>query len=596
MFEMTGVRLSPYLDWLSRADEDAITDSVGKVAVEVEALLEAMLWGLMSEFLSGPMAPVTASLRTSDCAVQYVNFPFYSHYKSIRSPNQPWIGRYPFFFGNADPSIIQDVLRRYAFLHFALTAESKPIDFSLTGFSGNESWGLRTPPQYVTITTRDHADLEPPKAISYGTHRAHFNLAATLPPVVSLRSALKSVDMSEFEAMFSPGFRSCAVMGDRSNSEQCSRFWSAFERLRESSVAEDAAKRMLMEYGDQVSQSLASQIACLPTLLLHEDTPENRSKVGEGLARFIAWNHALGFRNIIYCPYRTLEPSKEQNGTKMISWGGAVIVLGDRVDLVKVMQGLESTNSTCPDQERLSDFVANIRIFVDLATPKVIVGDWKYYQQMKTRQQIGEEQALAVAAGLNHELLNLGEAILLNVPKGVKRQNLATRLRISARIAELVWVAYLNPKEEVSLSQLMDQLREILCWEDIVLDDGDSSSLSPNVQVQQPMVFAMAELCRNAYKHGSWQSTPPDGEAASQVPAKKTVTIAFLTQEEQLLRVTISNPTEKPDSTFDGRNPKRTGIQLKGRLLVQKVVEDLLGGRFSFAISKGHAEAVINLF
>jgi hypothetical protein len=153
----------------------------------------------------------------------------------------------------------------------------------------------------------------------------------------------------------------------------------------------------------------------------------------------------------------------------------------------------------------------------------------------------------------------------------------------------------LNPTEELRLCELLDKLREILCWEDVVLDDAGFSSSNPTTRVFAPMLYVLAELCRNAYKHGDWHTESRGTSGSSMSPSEKRIKIDFSTKSGRLSRVTVTNPTRKPPSHFDGRNVGLATIRLKGRLLVARVVEDLLGGHFTFEICNGNAEAIVEL-
>jgi hypothetical protein len=591
MHQMTANQLRPYLDWLAGIDKSLVLDAGATTTVGVESMIEAMLWRMMGSFLEGPVGRLTAYLRRGAPAIQYINFPFYSHFKSLY-PGDSWIRRYPFFLGAESCITRRDVLRRYALLHLALTTPPKPFDFTLTGFSGNEIWGLRTPPQYVTIRVTDCSSGQEPDITTVGPHATHFNLVATVPAAKALPAIASSSDVSGFEEMLTVAVQNCSAMGDQLNSGRCASFWDAFERYKELGNPGRSVFEQLTQYADLVSGHVAGRIASLPALELHEDNPKNKEKVSDGLARFIAWNHALGFSNIVYCPYRTVEPAEDQTKTRMVSWGGVIIVLSDGDSLNKVTERLQSNLSDDSEDDPITSLVSNIRIFVDLATPKAIVGDWKYYQRTMGRLQMSKSHAQAVGSGLQHELRNLGDDALLSLPRGAERDALTTNISISVGIAKLIWEAYERPQEEVTLTDLMERLRLMFRWPDVALEDYGVAASMPDVRVRLPLIYALAELCRNAYKHGYWQAVT--GRVEADMASKKTVIVEFKAAKGRLSEVRVLNPTRKPDSRFDGSSQAQNRGHLKGRNLVSAVVRDLLRGRFIFEVQAGHAIASIS--
>src|SRR5438552_2589780 len=114
---------------------------------------------------------------------------------------------------------------------------------------------------------------------------------------------------------------------------------------------------------------------------LHLRHADERPRVANGLAHFLGWNFVFGFRRIVYCPFRTLEPPSRNSEAVTISWGGAIAVLRGAGSLRGLASALVGDTTVKRKDADLWDFLRGLRLFVDVATPKVMLGDWKYFQR-----------------------------------------------------------------------------------------------------------------------------------------------------------------------------------------------------------------------
>jgi signal transduction histidine kinase len=569
--------LSEYLNWVGSA-EDGLIERSSPSVVGIEPLLEQMLWHLTTSFFKGPFIQAEQPLRQPDSAIQYFSFPLYSHFKEI-SRNEPyWLSRYPIFFGQRDHSQLVRVITQYAFLYSGLKENRPP--FSLTSFAGNIRSGLSHPPRYIVFDLKPNPTATDARGVlTPGKHV--FFLDAYLPSPPDISAKLRNVP---FDVIGRFDVGPYPVIGRQFNENNATSFWASFDEIVNVCSGLREAVEMVEQYADRVEAGIYEEVE--NKIELREQERESVQSTAKGLARFVGWNYALGFRKIIYCPFRIAEPF----GQGLVSWGGGILVLSDSVPLTTILESLDvktvsQPSGTNPADEQLSQLVAAIRFFIDVATPKVILGDWKYYQRRLERTTINIEQAEGISEGLRHELKGL-HTIVYSYVKDNKRQELIPLLETSERMARLVYLAYTKQEDVLSLPELMRELNSILQWKTVRITDNGVSSQNPNVDVAFPLLYVISELCRNAVKFSP----------GNPIKDNREVLIDFVIEDDQLTEVHVMNQTNNNDFTIDCRTREMTQPpRILGLYQVMNFVCDIFKGEFSFQIAQGRATASVKL-
>ena len=294
-----------------------------------------------------------------------------------------------------------------------------------------------------------------------------------------------------------------------------------------------------------------------------------------------AWNYVLGFKKTIYCPFRIAEPFSAGE-SQLVSWGGGILVLSDISPLQNILENLISSSevtfpydSDKPIENSLLELILGIRLFVDVATPKVIFGDWKYYQRTLESNTISKSHAEGITEGLEHEIRNLQTLVSINIENPKKKEIVDVELEVSLQISKLVWMSYVDRDKSLPLSELITRLREIIIWRTLVIKDNHDRLSHPDIFVPFPLLFVLAELCRNAYKYS----------IGNPEKSKREVNITFTIEGNARIRIDVTNKTNNTQTsaiTCESRASKKT--KMLGLTIVMKIVCDMLGGDFSFQI------------
>jgi two-component sensor histidine kinase len=371
------------------------------------------------------------------------------------------------------------------------------------------------------------------------------------------------------------------VIGTEFSIERAENFWKSFEELADKSSSIKKAIQTIEEYANIVENKFHKNIKS--RLTLRENTAKNRDSTARGLARFIAWNYVLGFKKTIYCPFRIAEPFSEGE-SRLVSWGGGILVLSNTFPLKNILHDIiSSTEASFPYafdksiENSLLELILGIRLFVDVATPKVIFGDWKYYQRTLESNTISKSHAEGITQGLEHEIRALQSLVSLNIENPKRKEIVDVELEVSLQISKLVWMSYVDRDKSLQLSELMTRLREIVTWRTLVIKDNHASLSDPDISVPFPLLFVLAELCRNAYKYST----------GNPERTKREVNITFKTEGDVLVSVNVRNKTNNTQTspiTCDSRVSKKT--KMLGLTIVMKIVCDMLGGAFSFLINE----------
>src|SRR5688572_29704622 len=66
----------------------------------IEAFLESLLWENVISFAKEVLGNINCKQAKSKPLVQYISYPFYSHYREIKKEKPFWLSRFPVFFQN----------------------------------------------------------------------------------------------------------------------------------------------------------------------------------------------------------------------------------------------------------------------------------------------------------------------------------------------------------------------------------------------------------------------------------------------------------------------------------------------------------------
>jgi hypothetical protein len=221
-----------------------------------------------------------------------------------------------------------------------------------------------------------------------------------------------------------------------------------------------------------------------------------------------------------------------------------------------------------------------MKMLVDVATSRASIGDWKYHQNAYVRTVLKREHAGAISRGFEHEIRNLQLLAGLAIREDRLTKEVLAELDGNLAVSQLVFQAYTRIEETLSVTQLLDDLRKLLeIWADLKPDitDHECDRLSP---VPYPLLFVLAELCRNGYDHSV------DGD-------KKIVHLVMRGGGKNDLDVVVTNET--PNGDMPRRGKRTSAVTFGGLDLVADLVEDGLGGKFAFEIKDGIAMATVHL-
>lgn len=385
--------ISPLVQWSIHAslDEGPVGD------VSKEQYDEYNLTFLLHSFVHGhdPIHPGPFSFSSS--IIQYVNFPMFSHHQSEKEGRDVWIDRFPIFFCNGSQEAYGPPAQRYGILYHYLRYRQKEdkLGFSLSGFAGNPSIGLKRSPRILAF------ELDPATSYDFDKSRDLYRDEEKLITFIRLRfnapqdgpipgAVLPDLQHQLFKSEdghFYPTFSKNSIYSELSE------FWDEYRRACEPS-----------EVGDQIAQALADSVNSFRQTSGWEDLrgflgeqieidPEELDNQVDGLVKFLSLNYLLGFRRILYCPSSLRNPIREESERK--SWGGLIVVLKDTVSLRNVLFPSLSMGATDDGLAKdVSRIIDASRFFVDVAGPRALIPDWIRYRELMDRKQADAQSAL----------------------------------------------------------------------------------------------------------------------------------------------------------------------------------------------------------
>jgi len=236
----------------------------------------------------------------------------------------------------------------------------------------------------------------------------------------------------------------------------------------------------------------------------------------------------------------------------------------------------------------LEPLLAAMKLFVDVSTSQASIGDWKYYQKSYARKVIQREQAAGIAQGFEHEIRNLqftaGLAILedlvpsADVPIPEEKllvDDLIWELESNLAVSRLVFDAHIHPELTISVAKLREELKKLLPERD---DFRINLDITVSGSVPKPLLFVIAELCRNAFNHSI------EGDRQADLKLTQTST--------GKLRLVVINKTRNANRPRTGTLDSET---FGGQNLAARVVKQILRGRFTFEIHNGLATAIVTV-
>lgn len=534
----------------------------------VESVLEDMLWEHTASFVRGPLAAMGTVLEPAHELIQYFSYPLYSHYKAGERKEPYWVGKCPIYFGGGNEQAQASAVARYSILYRGFI--QKTTGFSFTGFAGNRGWGAdSSSPRFVIFNFVEEVHASPMVRVANSGGVLHFE--------IELNSADKDFSnyiSSAINTSTTPPSLPFIANNFFANDKDC--FFKWFQDLQASSDCA-ACEFALLESIKHIPAVLKTTLEPeLKKILLSE-----QSKIDtEGLAHFMALNTVLGFRKLIYIPYRTVEPSTDHSGSDVISWGGIILALKNTLDLgLRNLTFLHDDGAAIPAQSNaIAPLIAAMKLFVDVTTSRASIGDWKHYQKSFQQRSVHRNHANAIRAGFEHEIRHLQEMVNLSAPEFRKDITLATNMEVSIAVSKLVWEAHMAPHETTTLALIIAELKSLFSWPDFQIDILDSLS---DEKLPQPMRFVAAELIRSAY---AWGGVPSPA-------AIRTCCVSLSVADKNLLFQVTNFSRKKDDYVFD-TNTSREGHGLN---LVDRVVSDLIKGSFSFVIKDRIAIARIQI-
>jgi hypothetical protein len=541
----------------------------------VESFLEHLLWENTASFVSGPLRTVRYGTLAAGDAIQYLSYPLFSHFKRVERQEPNWISRFPLYFGGrGSVSSAVNVIGRYSTLYRGLLSHS--TGFSFTGFVGNPSLGLERPPRFVVMELKNAS--RPAMSVTSDHDVLVLRASIPAPRMPRLRHLQIINEYASSDAAVIP------TLCEEFSGGRFVAFWEWFKEMTSTPECHESASD-LNDASSEIEQLCAPVL--LPELrsVMHAPSVEDTAK---GLARFMAWNVLLGFRRLVYVPFRTIEPVYPGE-PDVISWGGIILALNNRISLDRRELNFLSVKYLQPRTkrrpQRLAPLIAATKLLVDVATSRASIGDWKYYQRSYEQRTLRRTHAEGMMYGFGQEIRNL-QALVAAAIEDDELLGVVTReLRVGADIATLLMRAYTEQEHTVSLHSMLGVVRQILRWTDF----GIRSKLDRQAQsvvTLVPILFVITELCRNAYKFGK----------AAGKTKKKVAIVSFSIERGHLAELVVSNRSDgermfKRYVVGEWSRPP----QYHGHDLVANIVCDILLGSFSFKRGGGMARATISL-
>ncbi len=352
--------------WLVSTDEHLKRFTSSENGEGVEAFLEDLLWEHTVAFVNGPLKGIISD--RSKNFIQYLSYPLYSHFKAGEGEKLKWIQQCPLYFGGQDDQQAASAIARYSILYDGFLEQT--TGFSFAGFAGNQGWGANpddAPPRFVVFEYCDEGETQ--LITQFENDVLHFRIPSGQAgaDVQAYAKGLETAMNQEF----------IPVMFKGAGAPIKAQFFKWFLALRTTPTFV-AAKEAVTGWVSRQASSLVEPLTA--ALAEHSALSALRGQI-EDLSKFMAVNAALGFRRLIYVPYRTLEPTFESQSVRVISWGGVVLSMDDSVDLSwNNLHFLRRPDRAAGIDPKLAATLASTKMFVDVSTSRASIGDWKHYQ------------------------------------------------------------------------------------------------------------------------------------------------------------------------------------------------------------------------
>src|SRR4051794_16147991 len=86
--------------WLSTRDAGLAELANTHSGEDIEPFLEKLLWENTNSFVDEVLQDLRCGRRSASELVQYLSYPFYSHFREIKNRTPCWIPHFPLFFRN----------------------------------------------------------------------------------------------------------------------------------------------------------------------------------------------------------------------------------------------------------------------------------------------------------------------------------------------------------------------------------------------------------------------------------------------------------------------------------------------------------------
>jgi len=562
-----------------------------------ENRIASILWDNTASFIDQCIAPdLRGGIQTKDL-IQYISYPLYSHDKEASPDNPtPWIAHYPLFFSASnlhteDNFTALGVIERYATLYRGLLDEA--TGFAFTGFANGNSFPI--PPRCVVISmSASENEAYKIEFGNIGEHNDTLKIQAQLPEATGFSiGQLYDSGAQTLDPDIIPTFNGGYSLENRS------RFWEWFEQLADSDNCSTAVTDLtaLAENYTERTRIVFSQSAenNLPIKQIQEQRKEH------DLTKFCIWNFLLGFRKIVYIPYRTIEPqpgtstsgqlNEEVNDSRGLikSSAGIILVLDDALTVHdQVLSSERMAEDTDQAEDTVRQLVASFKTLVDIATSRASIGDAKFYFE----KTLLRDQAKGLYHGMTHESRNLhftaGLAISSltnyeedtpNEPRspGYFIETFLESLDDSVQLSQMIFDAF-TKRTAAPLGQI---------WSKIVHRYTGKLEISPRSltrEISKQLVpssyeFVFTELFRNTLEYCS--GTP-------------RIQASFQFKESHQHVITFNNYTDNEVLNWKRSGTANTTRSSHGLDLVASVIEDICKGSFSFKAENGYAQATID--
>jgi hypothetical protein len=493
--------LAMLYQWLCTADQGLEEFASSRAKSNVEEFIEDLLWRYTASFVEGPLAALSSTPPPAHL-IQYFSFPLYSHFKEQSGDPYAWISRCPLFFGGDSLEHQLNNVLRYALLFRGFISGDN--GFSFTGFANNPGWGIENPPPRFVVLNYLEEDEEKGPNVRIQDHSdiLRFDIELNPPSLESipklqshaLRQAIDEISLPAIAGRFEAGKKDY--------------FFKWFIELQQTK-----------EFQDDQSLHRSRSLTCSQSLLegLRNEISKSKSlgstfdrdQLAKNLADFIATNNSLGFRKLVYLPYRTVEPGRDGKAPEVMSWGGVVLSFHNDINLSS-----DALTFLLSDQANINvssnpvaPLIASMKLFVDVTTSRASINDWKHYQIAVQRETIARRSVTAMHKAFAHEIRHLQEIVEGYILGLTDKGTISKRLGIGLAASELMWSAYTESETTANFNDTLAGQLSLL--------QSDSFKIrvvnlcGPDLRIPKPLQYVALELLWNASRYGKCVDASP---------------------------------------------------------------------------------------